>query len=217
MSNNLEKKEYKLITIKKHIKENIFSDENPLGRYLFSGNSEIILTPIIPSIPLTNLTDTRDNVAQQIARLQIKNAELATDNKQLKDHATHLEATVQQLEMNLAQARKDVQRSIRQNQDLRVENAQLNSAVQQLREQTQRATKEDLLDPKGYCKALGIDPRLVGTLSSDKLEKLLTSVYRAYSRVHHPDIGGDADAMKAVNVAYDFLKDPQKRRTYGRQ
>ena len=82
----------------------------------------------------------------------------------------------------------------------------------------QSASREetDAADPKGYCKALGLDPRLLRTLSRDKLDKLLFSLRNAYAMAIHSDRGGDDEQMKKINVAFSFLNDPQNRASYGR-
>lgn len=54
------------------------------------------------------------------------------------------------------------------------------------------------------CKILGVSPHA----DWDEIEK----AYRAKARVHHPDKGGDADAMRALNDAYRLLKQVRKGR-----
>lgn len=53
--------------------------------------------------------------------------------------------------------------------------------------------------------------RLLGLSSSaswDEIEK----AYRRKAKVHHPDRGGDEDAMRALNHAYAQLKQVKKKR-----
>jgi hypothetical protein len=155
-------------------------------------------------------------------QLRRQNGQLKTDNERLKARNGHLETTTQRSEADLAQAKGEAQRLRRQNEHLQFENDKLGIAVKawkleaQSASATARTPKVDVLDPKGYCKTFGIDPRLVRGLPADKFERLLRSVYHAYSLVYHPDTGGDTEAMKALNAAYDFLKDPQNRKVYGR-
>lgn len=47
-------------------------------------------------------------------------------------------------------------------------------------------------------KLLGVSP----TASWEEIE----NAYRKKAKVHHPDKGGDEDAMKALNEAYEILK-----------
>lgn len=54
------------------------------------------------------------------------------------------------------------------------------------------------------CKMLGVSPHA----SWDEIEK----AYRVKARVHHPDHGGDADAMRALNDAYRLLKQARKKK-----
>jgi hypothetical protein len=37
--------------------------------------------------------------------------------------------------------------------------------------------------------------------------EVITASYRALSRKHHPDLGGDTATMQRINAAYDQLKD----------
>ena len=109
----------------------------------------------------------------------------------------------------------------RQNQRLQHENRALNYIAGYWKTTAERAVAQtartaDVLDPKGYCKVFGINPKLLRTLSAATLDKLLISLYRARSLVLHPDVGGDQEDMSALNLAYDFLRDPQKRASYGR-
>lgn len=48
------------------------------------------------------------------------------------------------------------------------------------------------------------------TASQDEIERL----YKSLARRHHPDRGGDAEEMKAINEAYGVLGDADARRAY---
>lgn len=54
-----------------------------------------------------------------------------------------------------------------------------------------------------YYRLLGLSP----TAPWEDVEK----AYRQKAKIHHPDRGGDADAMRSLNEAYQFLK--KQRRT----
>jgi hypothetical protein len=43
------------------------------------------------------------------------------------------------------------------------------------------------------------------------------AAYRAKARDHHPDAGGDASRMQALNAAWNVLGDPARRAAYDRQ
>jgi len=46
-------------------------------------------------------------------------------------------------------------------------------------------------------------------------EEQIKDAYRALAKKYHPDVStGDAEKMKEVNVAYETLSDPVKRKTY---
>lgn len=55
-----------------------------------------------------------------------------------------------------------------------------------------------------YCRLLGISP----SSSLDEIER----AYRKKAKIHHPDLGGDEDAMRALNDAYAQLKKLKSRR-----
>jgi DnaJ-domain-containing protein 1 len=47
--------------------------------------------------------------------------------------------------------------------------------------------------------------RLLGLSPSAKWEEI-ERAYRAKAKIHHPDRGGDEDAMRALNEAYNLIK-----------
>lgn len=53
--------------------------------------------------------------------------------------------------------------------------------------------------------------RLLGLSPSAKWEEV-ERAYRAKAKVHHPDRGGDEDAMRALNEAYNYIKRMKKPR-----
>ncbi len=172
-----------------------------------------------PDNQIERLQKEKDELVEKNRRLAAGNKALTTERDLIKkaldkisSNLKLVEAIVEKQAEALNEARVRIPTLELHNTMLKAENARLRNRPPA----TAPAETRDLLDPKGYCKALGLDPRLIKTLSPDKLEKLLTSLHRAYSLVHHPDTGGNTEAMKAVNTAYDFLKDPQKRRSYGR-
>jgi hypothetical protein len=48
--------------------------------------------------------------------------------------------------------------------------------------------------------------RLLGLSPSAKWEDI-ERAYRAKAKIHHPDRGGDEDAMRALNEAYNLIKE----------
>lgn len=72
-------------------------------------------------------------------------------------------------------------------------------ALRELRgESTTPSSQPRPSDTEIACKLLGISP----SARWEEVEK----AYRAKAKIHHPDHGGDEDAMKALNDAYNLLK-----------
>lgn len=60
---------------------------------------------------------------------------------------------------------------------------------------------------KDYYKTLGID--------KSANEEQIKDAYRKLAKMYHPDVAPDAgDTMKDINVAYDVLSNPDKRKAY---
>lgn len=53
--------------------------------------------------------------------------------------------------------------------------------------------------------------RLLGLSPSASWEEI-ERAYRAKAKIHHPDLGGDADAMRALNEAYNRIRQLKKPR-----
>lgn len=51
--------------------------------------------------------------------------------------------------------------------------------------------------------------RLLG-VSPSASWKEVEKAYKAKAKVHHPDLGGDEDAMRALNEAYQYIKKHRK-------
>jgi DnaJ domain len=62
--------------------------------------------------------------------------------------------------------------------------------------------------PASHYDVLGVPP------SATQAE--VRAAYRAAARDHHPDAGGDAGRMRALNVAWAVLGDPVRRAAYDR-
>ncbi len=78
--------------------------------------------------------------------------------------------------------------------------------VRGLRELRGEATEEDR-QYSAAPSARGTDLcfRLLGVSSSSPWEEI-ERAYRSKAKVHHPDRGGDEDAMRALNEAYQQIK-----------
>lgn len=46
---------------------------------------------------------------------------------------------------------------------------------------------------------------------------VIRAAYRALSKAHHPDRGGDADTYAQINAAYETLSDPGRRAAYDQE
>lgn len=62
--------------------------------------------------------------------------------------------------------------------------------------------------PRTHYEVLGITPKAPA--------EIVSAVYRAWMHAlrAHPDLGGDEDLAKLINVAYETLRDPDRRSAY---
>ncbi len=56
-----------------------------------------------------------------------------------------------------------------------------------------------------------IDPYKVLKLAATATDREIKDSYRNLARVHHPDVGGDAEEFKNIQEAYSLIGDPVKR------
>lgn len=61
-------------------------------------------------------------------------------------------------------------------------------------------------DTLSHYETLGVEP----TATADEIR----TAYRFATRRSHPDLGGDAEKMAAINRAYEVLSDPARRAAY---
>lgn len=54
---------------------------------------------------------------------------------------------------------------------------------------------------------------VLGVAPGASLE-VIKAAHRTLARKHHPDLGGDAAECARVNIAWDVLSDPKRRRIY---
>lgn len=57
-----------------------------------------------------------------------------------------------------------------------------------------------------YYKVLGVDKTAT--------EEQIKDAWKSKIKEHHPDIGGDEEKAKEINIAYKVLSDPQERAAY---
>ena len=50
------------------------------------------------------------------------------------------------------------------------------------------------------------DPYVIMGIHRNTPPEIMKAVYLAWAKHHHPDVGGDADTFKRVNVAWDKIK-----------
>ncbi|TSC90170.1 MAG: DnaJ subfamily C member 7 [Microgenomates group bacterium Gr01-1014_5] len=109
------------------------------------------------------------------------------------------QARLKETEVNLSTQRSE-------NANLRVEVGSLRARNAEL-----SSTRASTQTPHEYYTLLGIDPKALKDLSEEDIQRVLLSMYRAFSLIYHPDKGGDSRKMKLINTAYEALKDPLKR------
>ena len=59
-----------------------------------------------------------------------------------------------------------------------------------------------------------IDPYKILKLAATAADREIKEAYRSLARVHHPDVGGDAEEFKNIQEAYALIGDPVKRAVY---
>lgn len=64
---------------------------------------------------------------------------------------------------------------------------------------------EHVEEPRPSKSDLELSYRLMGVSPTAPLEEI-ERAYRRKAKVHHPDLGGDEDAMRALNEAYNLIK-----------
>jgi DnaJ-domain-containing protein 1 len=73
-----------------------------------------------------------------------------------------------------------------------------------------RGERVDDPRPTVNAKEVDLSCRLLGVSTSAPWEDI-EKAYRKKAKIHHPDLGGDEDAMRALNEAYSLLKRIKKR------
>ena len=64
---------------------------------------------------------------------------------------------------------------------------------------------EDSRSAPAPARDLDLSYRLLGISSSAQWEEI-ERAYRQKAKIHHPDLGGDGDTMRALNEAYSLIK-----------
>jgi|ERR1035441_9260223 DnaJ-class molecular chaperone len=59
-----------------------------------------------------------------------------------------------------------------------------------------------------------IDPYQVLGIKKDASEAEIKEAYKQKVKEHHPDVGGNEEECKNLNIAYETLSDPQKKAEY---
>ena len=59
-----------------------------------------------------------------------------------------------------------------------------------------------------------IDPYVLLGVEREADDAAIKQAYRKLAKTAHPDSGGDADAFAKLQLAYDLLKDPVRRKVY---
>lgn len=61
---------------------------------------------------------------------------------------------------------------------------------------------------------LGFDPYAVFGIARDAKEPQIKAAHRRLAKKAHPDIGGDNKTFAAIQLAYEVLRDPARRKLY---
>lgn len=64
---------------------------------------------------------------------------------------------------------------------------------------------------------LGLHPKVVKEIADSKLAELIEAQYKAMSKIHHPDRGGDPERFRLIREAYDDLQDPLALKSFVRE
>jgi len=64
---------------------------------------------------------------------------------------------------------------------------------------------------------LGLHPKVVKEIPDSKLAELVDAQYKAMSKIHHPDRGGDPERFRLLREAYDDLQDPLALKSFVRE
>lgn len=156
-----------------------------------------------------NLLLLEENKRLRTENITIKGrgTELANELDKVTSRQESLQTENDRLGVAITLLTREVEQQKRTIQQLRVEASS--------RRTTNGPDRGGPRDSKGYYKILGIDPDDATSLSPEKFEKMLRSIWRAKSHAYHPDTErGDAARQVAINEAYEFLKYPNRRRGY---
>lgn len=77
--------------------------------------------------------------------------------------------------------------------------------IQGLRELRGERVDKEPRSPSAPSADMELCFRLLGLSPSPSWEDI-ERAYRTKAKVHHPDLGGDEDAMRALNEAYELIK-----------
>jgi hypothetical protein len=75
----------------------------------------------------------------------------------------------------------------------------------------------DKLDPNGYYRILGLELDAFEKNNEEEIQKKLKKRYTFFSLEYHPDKGGDTEKMQKLIEAYNVMKDPNQRNSYGQR
>lgn len=163
----------------------------------------------------TDLAVARHDIEERDEKLaRFANAEQLVLNAQQKAQDAEDEAGRQKFRAESAERKATLieQRSTESERRFDEERKRLQAENSQLRDENRRlkATRTSAGIPTPTSpspfKDLGIDPTIFTGKTKDQAFKIIESMRRVMAQMEHPDVGGNTETMKKVNVAADTLR-----------
>lgn len=96
------------------------------------------------------------------------------------------------------------------NMDLEVKLRLANETIRSANKRIEELKSSKYSNPDFEIFGLDSNTAFIG-LSEEEIQMVLQSTYRLRAKLNHPDSGGETENMKAINIAYLRLKDPNTR------
>jgi len=83
-----------------------------------------------------------------------------------------------------------------------------------MKRQIVKSKREDRSEPKPHVAAKGLDPYARLGVARDATTEQVKKAFRKLAMKEHPDQGGDRETFEELQVCYDTLIDPERRRFF---